>query len=237
MKGQILRRCPEAQLVDLTHEISPQDVRAASFHLEQSTGYFPPGTVHLAVVDPGVGTGRRMVAVRTETAIFVAPDNGLLTRALREVEILESVELVAPRSASSTFHGRDVMAPAAAELAKGRPLWELGPNLEVPLAWLEFEPPELSFDKVQASVLSIDHFGNVAFDLGQMAGVDIFDLGSRWTIRGRELGVSRTYGEVEEGASVLLWSSQRLLELAVRNGRADTEWGLATDARVEFLRL
>jgi S-adenosylmethionine hydrolase len=235
LKGQILRRCPDAQLVDLTHEIPPHDVRAASFHLEQSVDYFPPETVHLAVVDPGVGTSRRILAVRTNTALLVAPDNGLLTRALvRLGEVLEIVEVPARRTTSATFHGRDIMAPAAAEIAKGRPLWELGPGLEIPMMKLSFEPAILAKQLVQASVLIVDHFGNLTLDLSQAEGETAFTPGSRWSLGGHELSMNRTYGEVARGESLLLWSSHGMLELACREARADTAFGLQAGQRVEL---
>lgn len=234
MKGQILKLCPEAQVVDLTHEIAPQDVRGASFHLEQSVDYFPDGTIHLAVVDPGVGTCRPMLAVRTETARFVAPDNGLLTRALRLLgPALEIVELPVPSHSSSTFHGRDVMAPAAARLAAGVPVSELGPRRKS-YAELDFPRPSLSPELVSAWVLVVDHFGNVSFDLSQQAGEKILAPGSVWGLNGRQLRLRRTYAEAEPGESLLLWSSHGMLELACREGRADREWELAPGQRVEL---
>lgn len=237
MKGQILRLCPSARLVDLTHEVPAQDVRTASFHLEQSVPYFPPGTVHLAVVDPGVGTERRMIAVRTESAMFVAPDNGLLTRALRLVgPPLEVVELPVPEQSSSTFHGRDVMAPAAARLASGQRPGDLGPSGSKPVE-LEFPAACLTPGRVRASVLVVDHFGNVSFDLPRSVGAAFFHPGSRWRLQGRELVMARTYAEVSHGASLLLWSSHGLLELACRQASAHLEFGLAPGQTVELIPL
>jgi S-adenosylmethionine hydrolase len=238
MKGQILKLCPTAALVDLTHEIARQDVRSASFHLEQAVDYFPDGTLHLAVVDPGVGTSRRILAVRTETALFVAPDNGLLSRALNLLgPPLESVELPVPPRSSATFHGRDVMAPAAARLASGTALKELGvPCSEI--LQLDFPPPELGSDRVGASVLVVDHFGNVTLDLSQQLGEGLFEQGSRWSLEGQELTMAKTYGDLCPGQAMLLWSSHGLLELACREARADQRWkGLVPGARVELQRL
>lgn len=237
MKGQILKTCPRAQLVDLTHEVGPQDVRAASFHLEQSVDYFPDGTIHLAVVDPGVGTTRAMLAVRTETARFVAPDNGLLTRALRLLgPALEIVELPMPSHSSTTFHGRDVMAPTAARLAAGASLKEIGTRRER-LLELDFPAPALDTEAISASVLIVDHFGNVSLDLSQQVGDTRIPLDSCWSLQGRELTMRRTYGEVAPGEPLLLWSSHGLLELACRQARADREWALVPGQRVQLTPL
>lgn len=237
MKGQILKLCPEARLVDLTHDIAPQDVRSASFHLEQSVDYFPDGTIHLAVVDPGVGTSRAMLMVRTETARFVAPDNGLLTRALRLLgPPLEIAELPVPTHSSATFHGRDVMAPAAARLAAGAAWRDLGVVTDA-MVELEFPLPELEPNRIRASVLVIDHFGNVSFDLSQQAGEKLLTPGSRWSVHGRPLSLRRTYGEVAPGEALLLWSSHGMLELACREGRADSLWEMVPGQRVELTRL
>lgn len=220
MKGQILGLCPEAQLVDLTHEIAPQDLVRASFHLEQSAPYFPPGTVHLAVVDPGVGSSRAMVAVQTPIATFVAPDNGLLTRVLDLMGPVEQmVRLPLPEGASHTFHGRDVMAPAAGRIAAGVPLAQLGPNHET-LVRLDFPQPVILENQVEATVLAVDRFGNVTFDLPRRAGEKLFTPGTSWTFQDTEIPVCRTYAEVELGDPVLLWGSQNLLELALRQGHA-----------------
>lgn len=237
MKGQILKHCPAAQIVDLTHEVAPQDVRGGSFQLEQSVDYFPDGTVHLAVVDPGVGTARKVIAVRTETARFVAPDNGLLTRALGLLgPPLEIVELPVPPSSSRTFHGRDVMAPAAAKLAAGASLADLGAP-RTSLVELDFPKPQLEASRVEASVLSVDHFGNVTLDLSQLIGKDRFTAGSRWSFAGHPIAMRSTYGEAEAGEALLLWSSHGLLELACREARADGRWPLKPGQRVELLPL
>lgn len=234
MKGQILGRCADVELVDLTHEIPPQDVRSASFQLEQCVDYFPPGTIHLAVVDPGVGTDRAMLAVRTRTAMFVAPDNGLLTRSLRRLgPPLEIVRLFTPAGSSATFHGRDVMAPAAGSLAAGVAFQALG-SPTTTLRTLDFPGPELRPDRIEASVLLADHFGNVTFDLSRTEGQKALPPGSRWQLAGREVTMHRTYAEVAPGEPLLLWSSHDLLELACRQGRADQLWSLPPGGRAQL---
>ena len=237
MKGQILSFCPDAQLVDLTHEVPAQDVRTASFHLQQSAPYFPSGTVHLAVVDPGVGSDRAMVAGSTRSGMmFVAPDNGILTRILRDLGPLQKcVRLPVPEGASSTFHGRDVMAPAAGRLAAGASLESLGgPNgLQVAL---DFPSALITPTQVQAWVLAVDHFGNVTFDLGEDEGREVFAPGTLWKLGEQEVVVGHTYADVEVGKPLLLWGSQRLLELAVRQGSAAQEFQLREDEPVLFRR-
>lgn len=236
MKGQILKICPHAQLVDISHEIAPHDIRAAGFQLEQVAPYFPDGTVHLAVVDPGVGTSRSMLAVRTPKAVFVAPDNGLLSRVLRLLgPPTELVELPVPEGSSATFHGRDVMAPAAAKLAAGAPVSSLGSPRE---HWMRLDDPaaEIGADKVTLSVLDIDRFGNVTFNLSRLEAVNLFTMGSSWSLQDQEVPMRSTYGEVEPGQPLLLWGSHDLLELACREGRGDSRWGLQTGQRVELFR-
>lgn len=237
MKGQILKLCPRVRLVDLTHAVPPQQVSIAAFHLEQSVDYFPDGTVHLVVVDPGVGTDRAMLALRTQTAAFVAPDNGVLTRALRLLgPPLEVVRLPLPQGSSATFHGRDVMAPAAARLACGASLSDLGERWEAPLTEWDFPSAVVAPDRLQASVLAIDTFGNVCLDLSQQSAPATLALGSVWQLQGQPLLMGRTYAQVAPGASLLLWSSHGLLELACREARADQAWSLRVGDRVELTR-
>ncbi len=236
MKGQILRFCPQVQLVDLTHEIPAQDVRTASFHLEQSVGYFPPDTIHLAVVDPGVGGARAMVAVKTASATFIAPDNGILTRVLANFETAEQiVQLPVPGSASSTFHGRDVMAPVAGRLARGDSFSQLG-NVMQALQKLEFPPAKLDANILEASVLAIDHFGNVTLDLALEAEPDLLIPGTFWNLEKTKIPMMRTYADTALGAPLLLWGSQGLLELALRQGSAADHFKLTVGQRVSFRR-
>ncbi len=236
MKGQILRFCPEAQLVDLTHEIPAQDIRSASFHLEQSVNSFPQGTIHLVVVDPGVGSARAMVAVKTATATFVAPDNGLLTRVLANFEAAETiVELPVPSDASSTFHGRDVMAPVAGRLARGDDLDNLGCGKQT-LVSLEFPEAKMKPDSVEASVLAIDHFGNVTLDLARDVGAEVLIPGTAWKLGEAVIPMVRAYAEVELGAPLLLWGSPNLLELALRQGSAAERFRLSPGQRVTLRR-
>lgn len=222
MKGVILSLAPDAQLVDITHEVTPQAVREAAFVLASAYGYFPPGTVHLVVVDPGVGSDRRLLAVRAGPYYFVAPDNGVLSLALRAQGACEAIALT--RSAywraevSRTFHGRDILAPVAAHLANGVPLAALGEPLRewVQLAW---PAPERRGQAIVGHVLHIDRFGNLVTDIPAAM------LGARadWRVavgRVRADGLRPTYASVGRGEPLALIGSHGYLEVAVREGSA-----------------
>ncbi|HEY8486923.1 MAG TPA: SAM-dependent chlorinase/fluorinase [Limnochordales bacterium] len=160
MKGVLARLCPRAQVVDLCHTISPQAVREGAWVLWTSYRHFPPGTIFLAVVDPGVGTDRPAVAVQTRRYRWVGPDNGLLYPAVEEDGLVRAVRLPVPPGASPTFHGRDLFAPAAARWACGEPLEALGTELGQPLVPLSFPARAGS-----GEVVRVDRFGNLVTTL------------------------------------------------------------------------
>jgi S-adenosylmethionine hydrolase len=246
MKGVILSIAPEVRLVDLSHQIPPQDVRRAAFLLMNAVPYFPPDTVHLAVVDPGVGTERRPLAVRTPAGTFVGPDNGLFSWVLARVPEWGAVEIREPAYrlplVSSTFHGRDIFAPAAAYLAAGVPLERLGPRLTDPV---RLPPPrlEVSDFAVKGEVLYADRFGNLVTSIGRFrwdgdrlvlapafrpasGEVTVGVAAARVVLAGVELqGVRRTYGEVAVGEPLALVGSSGFLEIAVRQGSAAAALG------------
>lgn len=236
MKGAMLDICPEARFVDITHEISPQDVMEAAFVLRTACPYFPDDVVHLVVVDPGVGTDRRAVALRANDQWFVGPDNGVFPLVLDQAPFEAAVELNAPdfwRSdvPSTTFHGRDIFAPAAAHLAAGRAVHEIGTPLDTlePLRWAG---PSTGADTVQGWVVHVDHFGNCITNirrstLADAAGLDDahpphealppFKLYAGTTVL-HEL--QPTYGAVPEGDPLLLFGSTDHLEVAANGGNA-----------------
>lgn len=240
MKGVILSIYPEAQLVDVTHEISPQDVMEAAFVLRQTTSHFPPGTVHLVVVDPGVGTDRRPVALRQGSHWFVGPDNGLFPLLLEE-EPDELVVLDVPSrwygtDPSPTFHGRDIFAPVAAHLAAGRPLEEVGSPTDQlqPMHWAL---PIDDEQGIRGWVVHIDHFGNCITNISQ----DLFEE----TREGRAVksyvgntileGTHHTYGAVESGEPLILFGSSGYLEIAVNAGNAADLLGIQKGVSVNVL--
>jgi S-adenosylmethionine hydrolase len=218
MKGVILSRCPGAVVVDLTHEIGAQDVLGGALALESAVDAFPRGTVHLAVVDPGVGSQRAAVAIATARAFYVGPDNGLLGLVLRRDPPLAAVRLTNAfyqrEPVSPTFHGRDLFAPAAAHLAGGGKIQSLGETLDPgKLHTLELPAPR----RESATVLAIDRFGNVTTNLTDADLADIAAVrgGERWIER-----ISRTYSDVPEGEPVAYLNSAGRLEIAIRNGNA-----------------
>ncbi|MFQ6100182.1 MAG: S-adenosyl-l-methionine hydroxide adenosyltransferase family protein [Anaerolineae bacterium] len=252
MKGVILGIAPIAQLVDISHEIAPQDVRQAAYVLYTAYPFFPPHTVHLVVVDPGVGGARRAIALRTPKGCFVGPDNGVFSYVMACEQVEALVELAIPRyrlpQVSHTFHGRDVFAPAAAHLAAGIPITTLGPPVRDPAT---FPPPrlEITGDSITGEVLHADRFGNVITSIGLLVwsgdelslapafqqavdGVEKeqmrFKVGEATVVMaGQEIaGVDRTYAEVEPGETLALVGSEGHLEIAVREGNAAKRLGL-----------
>ena len=221
MKGVMLGLVPDVRLVDITHDVDSHDVVGAALILEAAIAFFPPGTVHLAVVDPGVGTARRGLVVTTETASFVAPDNGLLTPiftrgAWRAFE-LSAADLRLPR-VSRTFHGRDVFAPAAAHLVRGVVPERFGPALDDPvrLPWPEVHALG---GAVAGAVVHVDRFGNL---ITSIAADTVEGLGREASIHiaGRHLPLVGTYADLPRGGAGALIGSSNRLEIAVREGSA-----------------
>ena len=238
MKGVALGICPAARLVDLTHEVPPQGVQIGALLLRGAVEYFPDGTVHLAVVDPGVGGPRAPVLVVTERAVLVGPDNGLLAPAaaalgLRAVRRLARDDLFR-HPVSDTFHGRDVFAPVAAHLAAGVPPDAFGPELPglVPLAAPE---PRVEAAAVHGEVVYVDRFGNLITNI-PAAALTAFPAHSL-SVRIAEMTLSplvSSYSAVAPGAPLALVGSWRTLEVAVRNGSAAEllQAGIATRVTV-----
>lgn len=233
MKGVILTLAPEARLVDLSHEIPPQDIDAAAYTIESAVPYFPPGTVHLAVVDPGVGSVRRPLLVTTERAAFVGPDNGLFSFALGEpgsqAWVLDRPEYWLPQP-SRTFHGRDVFAPVAARLASGMPPERLGSAVSDPILRDRPQPERRGNGEIAGHVLHVDRFGNLVTDVpGDWLA------GGRWTCRIGDASVrgpSQTYANVEPGELLLVINSNGMAEVALREGNAAERLRLGKGATV-----
>lgn len=224
---------PEAIVVDLNHAIPPGDVARGAFLLEAAAGDFPPGTVHLAVVDPGVGTARRALAVASRGQYFVGPDNGLLEWALcapgAESHALTE-ERWFRRPVSRTFHGRDVFAPVAAHLARGTALREFGPRVEDPVR-LPRSRPRFDDGVLEGRIVFIDRFGNALTNLTEEALRESFgeapDQRLVVTLPGRDLaGLSRSYGDAPVGTLVAILGSSGRLELAQVGGDAADRLGL-----------
>jgi S-adenosylmethionine hydrolase len=225
MKGVIASLAPGVPIVDITHEIPPQDVHAARLVVERCWERFPEGTVHIVVVDPGVGTARAPIAVRARGRFLVGPDNGVLSAALL-VPGAVAVRLPVPEHASATFHGRDVFAPAAARLVRGQALEALGPVWAEPCVLRDPAPFLLPNGDVVGEVLHADRFGNAVTNILPDSGGGIVE------VAGRELPLARTYADVEPGAALALVGSSGRLEIAIRNGHAARTLGLTRGSRV-----
>ena len=234
MQGVILSIAPETTIVDLSHQVPAQDVRAGAFVLYQAVLFFPPETIHVVVVDPGVGSQRRALAVRTSQGTFVAPDNGVLSYVLNKADNHEAVSLTNPTyqlpRVSTTFHGRDIFSPAAAHLAAGTSLEELGPRA-INLVRLPLPQPETTLDGgLVAHVMHIDHFGNLILDAttGDVDEESILELGGR-----KIAGLSHAFADVAHGELLAyVGSSRDHVEVAVREGNAARELGVDVGAEV-----
>jgi S-adenosylmethionine hydrolase len=247
MKGVILGIAPDARLVDLSHEVAPQNVRQAAFVLFTSYPFFPTYAVHLVVVDPGVGSARRAIAMRTSAGTFVGPDNGVFSYVMAREPLEALVELADPRYrlsyVSHTFHGRDIFAPAAAHLAVGVPSADLGPPISDPVT---FPLPrlEVAAGGIIGQVLHVDHFGNVVTSIGQLQWDDdelclepafgdarlrtrIDAARAVVAVAGQEVaGIYRAYADVAPGEMLALVGSSGYLEIAAREGSAALTLGV-----------
>jgi S-adenosyl-L-methionine hydrolase (adenosine-forming) len=240
MKGVILTRDPRATLVDITHAIEPQNIRHGAFVLATAYQYFPKNTIHVAVVDPGVGSGRRAIILKVAGAVFVAPDNGLLTYVIDQLSLnqdqvpdcggeavmvrlkrgIEAVSITDPRfwrtPVSPTFHGRDIFAPVAAGLSLGLSPYEFGEKTDTLTVLPITRPRMMGTDETVGHVMHIDRFGNIVTDIRSSdlppGPVEIGIGGARID------GISRYYGETR-GLAALIGSSG-YLEVSLRNGSA-----------------
>ncbi len=227
MKGAILAISPSATLVDLTHCVPPQDIRTGAFLLWTAVEAFPPGSIHLAVVDPGVGSERRAVAAQSARGdFFVGPDNGLLAPGLERlggttvVIELSNSKFWGPRS-SKTFHGRDVFGPIAAHLVRGVPLSELGTAISDLRRPFSLPRPSAAGSTIRGEILHVDRFGTLVTNLPGDSVAEEFSL----AIKGRIIGGQRHghFESVSGGSLVALVGSAGLIEIALRNGSAAVE--------------
>ncbi|MCX5769775.1 MAG: SAM-dependent chlorinase/fluorinase [Candidatus Hydrogenedentes bacterium] len=228
VKGVILTIAPQAQVIDLSHEIAPQSVVEGALFLAGALRYFPRGAVHMAVVDPGVGTNRNPIAVSAGGQTIVCPDNGLPTLFLREFPLQEARIISNPalirQSLSATFHARDIFAPAAAHIAMGTPMAELGDEIDTIVA-LDIPKPQKSDKLVTGEILHEDRFGNLITNihsslLGRQTPSLIRVKNHRFT------GVHRTYAEAPPCSPLVLFGSSGYLEIAVNGANASAALGL-----------
>lgn len=258
MKGVILRHCPAAPLIDLTHDISPQNVAQAAFVLWTAYRYFPANTVFLVVVDPGVGSERQAVVIETQQGRYVGPDNGVFSEVLADIIAWRGVAINPARfsrqSLSQTFHGRDLFAPTAAQVACGARLEDLGDPIDT---LLTLQPARLlvSKDTIEGEVIYLDHFGNAVTNIGlctwRAGGMLMlearhqdepsrvfFPSASAEIYAGLHTfaGIARTYAAAPAGQALPLINSAGFLEIAVNQGSAQVSLGLSVGDHV-VLRL
>jgi hypothetical protein len=241
MKGAILSINPEVNIVDVSHSIRPQDVRHGALVLDDCARHFPSETVHIVVVDPDVGTARAILCATYCGHRFIAPDNGLLTSILETQAARQVVRLEEARfwnaEVSSTFHGRDIMAPVAAHLTQGIQPRELGPIHKTPVL-IEFPNPIVSEHEIVGEIIAIDTFGNLITNIDD-SRLEA-ETKSICTVRCCEQvvqGISIAYGDADSGRIVALFGSSRRLEIAVVNGDAAKQLGAAIGDKVWVDRL
>ena len=241
MKGVILGINPDAQVVDLTHAIPPQDIYEAAFSIYAAHSYFPRGTIHVIVVDPGVGSDQRAIACQTDNAFFVCPDNGVLSYLLQstEDEVPQPMNAVEIQNkayylpdVSNTFHGRDIFAPVAAHLSLGVRLEDIGAPVQT-LVQLPIQVPQLSGNTLTGQIVKIDRFGNAITNIseGAIAGLESASTGeiSVYEIRIGSVRLNRfnrAYAESGVGKPLAIIGSSGLLEIAVNGGNAKESLGL-----------
>jgi len=245
MKGTILAVNPKAEIVDITHEIPKQDIRSAAFVLANAAETFPPGSIFVAVVDPGVGTERRCLLLRTLNGLsFIAPDNGILTLVteqfgVEEIREVKNRKLMRP-CISATFHGRDVMAPVAAHLSLGLKPEEVGPKIGK-IRRLKTPKPELKGDELRGEILYIDDFGNLVTNINAELVERFAKLGETLDVKigGKRIiaEFARTFGEIPPHQPLCYIGSARLLELSENMGDLADELGVSIGEPVTLKKL
>ncbi len=244
MKGVIDGIAPNARSIDISHGIPPQSVKAGAIALAQSWRFFPKHTVFLAVVDPGVGTSRLPIAIETRAgARFIGPDNGVLYLAAKDAGISRIVELRAPkyrlRNVGSTFHGRDIFAPAAAWVSLGTPITSLGPTLPQ-MTPLSIARAARHGKTLRGEVIYVDGFGNLVSNIDR-AAIDALGAcfrASRVLVRiatGASMEIVQAYGDVPSGVPLAILGSFGFLEIAIRDGSAASHFGLGEGAPVTVI--
>ncbi|MFM7148291.1 MAG: S-adenosyl-l-methionine hydroxide adenosyltransferase family protein, partial [Gemmataceae bacterium] len=237
MKGVILSINPEAQIQDLSHDLPPYDIRHACFFLSQCLPYFPPGTIHVVVVDPEVGTRREVLLVEMNRTMLLVPDNGCWTLLERHAGSDLQVRRLSSRrywrdQVSSTFHGRDILAPVAAHLSLGVSPDEMG-SLTRDYRRISWPEPHLGPHSAEGQVVFVDHFGNLMTNLGR---IHVGNGALRVYLGSDEIPQVTTYGEAKPGELVALFGSGDLIEIAEVQGNASRRLnaGVGSSVRVEW---
>ena len=244
MKGVILGIAPEVRIVDLSHELPPQDLVAACLALEATIDYFPTGSIHMAVVDPCVGTYRSGVAIKTSRYLYVGPDNGLFTTVVQRDSLISAFKLTNTayhlHPTSSTFHGRDVFAPVAAHLANGVPIDQIGEPIDN-LTQHNLPQPRRDGDALEIHVIHVDHFGNLVTDLtvSMLGQWENETTGQGVTIRIGDQKIADivlTFADVPIGSPLTYIGSTGRLEIAIRNGNAAQVFNVDRNCLIQIYR-
>jgi len=240
MKAAILGICPNAVIVDITHEIEKFNIRTGAYVLASAVPYFPTGTIHIAVVDPGVGTRRRPILIQTCQGFLIGPDNGLLTLAAENQGITSIHEVTNPRlmlpRVSSTFHGRDVFAPAAAHLANGAPLTGFGPEIRNAVK-PDFTKVMLRKGVMIGEVLHVDNFGNIITNISEKetARIRTKDMVNvELPNRKFELKFCKAYAETKPREPLALIGSHNYLEIAINQGNAADKFKIKLGDKIKL---
>ena len=241
MKGVIWGIAPDAQIADITHDIPPQNIRLGAYALWRVVPFFPPESVHIAVVDPGVGTHRRPIGLQIGQQFFIVPDNGLITPILEDGENAgQTIEIVHLNNSdywlpevSHTFHGRDIFSPTGAHLAHGVPLSEMGDHITDPVR-LDFSRPIKTAQGWEAHITIIDVFGNLTTDLPAKTIEHAQDITFRFKDHVIE-GLVKSYGHRESGDLIALVDSENYVEISVVNGNAAKQTGAQIGDVVEVI--
>jgi hypothetical protein len=240
MKAAILGICPNAAIVDITHEIEKFSTRMGAYVLASAVPYFPKGTIHVAVVDPGVGTRRRPILIQTQQGFFIGPDNGLLILAAEHQGINRIHEITNPRlmlpRVSSTFHGRDVFAPAAAHLANGVHPTEFGPEISDAVR-PEFTKVTLRKGVLVGEVLHVDNFGNIITNIGEkeIARIRMKDVVHvELPNQKLKLKLCKAYGEAKPQEPLALIGSHNYLEIAINQGNAAAKFEIKPEDKIKL---
>lgn len=233
MKGVILSICSEATIIDITHDVPKFDIEEAAYILYRAYSFFPPRTIHVCVVDPGVGTERKPIAIKTRRYVFVGPDNGVLAVAaeddgIEDIRIIESRDVMLGE-VSYTFHGRDIFAPAAAWIALGYPLEMIGRSVDR-IEITRFHKPEISGGRVMGRIIYVDSYGNLVTNIRWDMIRSRVAFGDRIRLHYRSgevsIPLSKAYGDVPLGELLLIPGSGGFMEISVNMGNASERLGL-----------
>ncbi|MCK5074899.1 MAG: SAM-dependent chlorinase/fluorinase, partial [Calditrichia bacterium] len=238
IKGRILSKDPDIKIVDISHTIPKYDVRSASFNISNFVDYFPKGTIHLSIIDPGVGGKRKPLIIKTDNFVLITPDNGTASFIFESYrcEIFKIKTDWLKWVISDTFHGRDIFAPAAAELAIGKSIEEIAVPFEGEALTFVAKAKMIQNNKWELNVLHVDHFGNIITNLKKNQLEKNSDLKNCRIQIGKIFlhGIKKSYSDVNKGECLLLWGSSDYLEIAQNKGNANAFFNLTDKKKLFF---